>query len=87
MESYELVEPFETKDGTLEGLSADMCFTLGVEWELFRQQLNSGERFTQLVVSHNANRLVRMVERNGRFVEHHPHSGGWVEITVGDYFV
>ncbi len=87
MEQYELVEPFETSDGTLHNQSADMCFALGVEWEMFRQKLNSGARFAQLVLSQNAPRLVRMAERNRRFVEHHSHSDGWAEIIVGDYFV
>jgi hypothetical protein len=32
-------------------------------------------------------RLVRMAERHGRFVEHHPHCDGWTMVIVGDYLV
>ena len=69
------------------GLTPDMCFSLGVEWERFRQRLLAGDRFSELVLSDNADRLVRMAERHGRFVEHHPHCDGWTTLVVGDYLV
>ncbi len=87
MAQFDLIEPFETGGGSLAGLSQDMCFSLGVEWEIFRTKLASGEPFSELVVCHNADRLVRMAERQKRFVEHHPHSDGWVEVVVGGYLV
>jgi hypothetical protein len=86
MSSFELIEPFETS-GSLGGLSDEMCFALGVEWAMFRAKLATGVRFSDLVICHNADRLVRMVERQRRFVEHHPHCDGWTEIIVGDYVV
>jgi hypothetical protein len=85
MEPFELTEPFETDDGSLDGADADLCFCLGVEWAMFRQKLLSGRRFREVAISKNADRLVRMAERQGRFVEHHPYADGWTEIIVGDY--
>ena len=87
MEMWELVEPFEVDNGELDSFRQSLCFALGVEWERFRQRLKSGERFTQVVMTEGSNRLVRMTERQGRFVEHHPHCDGWTEIIVGDYSV
>ena len=79
--SYGLIEPFET-----EGLSEDaaFAFALGVEWEMFRQKLLRGGRFSDLVIDRNADRIVRMVERHGRFVEHRSFYPGWAQVTVGD---
>ncbi len=85
MESHGLVEPFETED--LAGTDAEFAFALGVEWAMFRQRLKTEERFTDLVIAQGADRLVRMAERNGRFVEHHPYCDGWTKIIVGDYLV
>jgi hypothetical protein len=82
---YGLIEPFETED--LAGATPDMAFALGVEWEIFRQKLLAGDRFSDLIHDGNAQRVVRMVERHGRFCEHRPFSPGWAEITVGDYRV
>jgi hypothetical protein len=87
METWGLVEPFEVDNGELASFSPALCFALGVEWELFRQRLATGERFTQLVMTEGASRLVRMTERQNRFVEHHSHCDGWTEIIVGDYSV
>ena len=84
---FELVEPFDVDNGELDGLSPSMCFTLGVEWETFRQKLKEARPFSTLVLDKNAARIVTMVERQKRFVEHHPHCEGWVVIAVGDYVV
>jgi hypothetical protein len=85
MESHELSEPFGIEDGSLRGLTREMSFVLGVEWEMFRRKLAAERPFRELVISHNAARLVRLAERHGRFVEHHPQRRGWVEIIVGDF--
>jgi hypothetical protein len=84
MESHDLTEPFGIEDGSLDGLSREMSFVLGVEWEMFRRKLAMERPFRETVISHNARRLVRLAERHGRFVESHPHRRGWVEIVVGD---
>jgi hypothetical protein len=43
---------------------------------MFRQRLIERGRFRDLAISANANRLVRMAERHGRFVECHQNSDG-----------
>jgi hypothetical protein len=80
-----LIEPFETDD--LANSDAEFAFALGVEWAMFRKRLLDGSRFSTLVIDKNAGRIVRMVERHGRFVEHHHFYPGWVKIVVGDYLV
>jgi hypothetical protein len=87
MEDHKLVEPFCTEGGALNGFDRGLCFAMGVEWERFRQKLKTGEPFTDIVISDNAERLSAMAERQRRFVEHHPVSLGWAEIIVGDYVV
>jgi len=84
---WKLVDSFEADDGSLDSFAGNLCFALGVEWELFRQRLKAGDRFVQLVMSEGAERLVRMAERHGRFVEHHPHCDGWIVVIVGDPFL
>ena len=75
-EEYYLIEPFECDD---------LAFALGVEWEQFRQKLEEGHPFTELVINANAKRLVRMCERHRRFVEHHrSETAGWSVLIVGD---
>ena len=87
-DKFGLVEPFETENGALDCVSAAYAFALGVEWEMFRQRLNSGKPFTTLCLPPNTKRLVRMCERHRRFVEERPNlSPGWDEIYVGDYLV
>ena len=81
---FELVEPFDVDDGSLVGLSPAMCFTLGVEWEQFRQHLKDAQPFSILVIDKNADRLVALAERHGRFIEHHPQCEGWTMLIVGN---
>lgn len=85
MKDFGLIEPFDT-DG-LESASADLCFALGVEWELFRQRLKTAEPFVDLCLSANAERLSAMARRHGRFVEYGPCCEGWSRIFVGNYVV
>ena len=83
---YGLIEPFETDDGSLESISADYAFTLGVQWAMFRHQLLADQKpFRSLCLPENQERLVRMAERHNRFVEaRQTGCDGWVEIWVGD---
>jgi hypothetical protein len=86
--AWGLVEPFNTDDLSLDDVSAEEAFALGVEWQQFRERLKCGKRFTTFVLAHNAARLTTMAERHRRFVEHRPAiTPGWAEITVGDYVV
>ena len=77
---FGLIEPFETDDLSC---TPDCAFALGVEWEIFRQKLLAGGRFTDLVLNENARRIEAMCERHDRFVESHPIVDGWTEIIVG----
>jgi hypothetical protein len=87
MAEFGLVESFDVDSGELDGLSPQMCFSLGVEWEIFRQRLKSGKPFTEIYMSPNGDRLAKLAERAGRFVEARPASDGWTKITVGGYRV
>ncbi len=83
-----LVEPFEIDQASLAGYSPGYIFTLGVEWEMFRQRLYQGTPFTMLCLPENRTRFVRMAERHERFVEdRQTGAAGWTEIWVGDSIV
>lgn len=83
---FELMEPFDTDVGSLNGIAPEFAFTLGAEWQMFRERLKSGKPFTTLCLPQNAARLVKMAERHRRFVEDRPNVfAGWTEIYVGDY--
>lgn len=83
---FNLTEPFEIEEGSLEGLSPKYVFALGVEWEMFRRKLNTRKPFTTLCLKDNCERFVRMAEKQGRFVEDRPTGyAAWAEIWVGDF--
>ncbi|MGP8053013.1 MAG: hypothetical protein ACLQAH_04255 [Limisphaerales bacterium] len=85
-DDFELVEPFNSEDTSLNGVSSEVAFALGVEWQMFRQRLKTGQPFQTLCIAINAPRLVKMAERQRRFVEDRPTPwAGWAEIWVGDY--
>jgi hypothetical protein len=79
MTDHTLVEPFEIDNGELDGLRAQECFALGVEWAMFRDRLRTGRPFTLLVLANNAERLTKLAERSRRYVENRPASDGWAE--------
>jgi hypothetical protein len=86
--TWGLVEPFDTDDGSLDGINSGECFALGVEWQRFLDRLKEGKRFTDLCLANNAARLSKMAERHRRYVEYRPATTpGWAEITVGDQLV
>src|SRR5438552_1591297 len=58
-ENYELVEPFDIDDGSLEGIAAKEAFTLGVEWLMFRRRLQSGQPFKVFCFQHYPKRVMR----------------------------
>jgi hypothetical protein len=85
MRQWTLIEPFETDDGTLEGVDAKDAFVFGVEWARLAEKLRNGRPFVMLCHPENVGRIVRMVERHGRFVEHSPFvTPGWVKVVVGN---
>ena len=84
-QSSRLIESFEIDDGSLKGITPEYAFALGVEWQLFRQQLQNGKPFKVLCLPENRNRFVAMAERHRRFVEDRPTACvDWNEIWVGD---
>lgn len=84
-----LVEPFETDDGSLDGVDSRLAFALGVEWAMFRGQLmvcemDDGDGFTAVCMSENAERFIKMAERHGRFCEsRRTKAKGWSEVWIG----
>jgi len=63
---YTLCEPFDIDGGELDGLSLQQSFVLGVEWQMFRAQLLSGEPFKRMVHAANVGRLTALCSRHGR---------------------
>lgn len=62
-----LVEPFDIDHGELDGLTPQMGFVLGVEWQQFRQALlTNPEPFLQAVHTANEARLLSLCQRHGR---------------------
>ncbi|HEX3800247.1 MAG TPA: hypothetical protein VH413_16245 [Verrucomicrobiae bacterium] len=84
--NFNLIDSFDIDDESLKGLTPQMIFALGVEWEQFRMLLKLGRRFRLLVLPANAERLVKMAERHGRFVESRPNiCPGYTEVWLGDF--
>jgi hypothetical protein len=84
---YGLVEPFGIDNGELSGLSRQECFTLGVEWQMFREKLDAEPgAFSEQVHMANVARLSAMCRRRKREVsvhwlhEDHP---DWRVLNVG----
>ena len=84
---FELVEPFQTENGEMNGIEAELAFALGVEWALFRERLKNGRPFIDFILAPNAARLGDMAQRHGRFAECHPVDHQWSKIIVGGHFV
>lgn len=82
---FGLKDSFHVDNGELEGLRNVECFTLGVEWQMFRQKLDTHKQFTMLTHAANVKRLVALAEKYSRFAEDHgvTDDGFWHEIVVG----
>ena len=81
--TFKLVEPFDIDGGELDGTSPQECFSMGVEWQMFRDRLANGQAFTCLVLSGSAGRLIELAKRSNRFAESVPVDDYWTQITVG----
>jgi hypothetical protein len=82
----EIVEPFNVDD-SLNGLSAEQAFALGIEWQMFRERLKTGQPFSTLCLSINASRLVKMAKSQHRPVEIRSTPWeAWSELRVGLFF-
>lgn len=66
MSKFVEVESFGVDDGELDGLTPAECFTLGVEWEMVRAQLKTGDAFEHTVHVENRDRIAAMVAHQGR---------------------
>ena len=83
--NFGLIEPFDL-DNTLNGITLEHAFALGMEWQMFRERLKTGHPFTTLCLAINASRLVKLAERERRFVEDRQTPWAeWSEIWVGDH--
>jgi hypothetical protein len=58
-QTSELVEPFDIDDGSINGLKPEYAFAMGVEWQLFRQKLETGRPFKTLCLPQNTRRLFK----------------------------
>jgi hypothetical protein len=81
---FELVEPFNVED-TLNDLSPEQAFALGIEWQMLRERLKTGHPFSTLCLSINAGRLAKMAKTQGRLVEIRSAPWeAWTELSVGE---
>ena len=68
---FGLVAPFHIDDGELDGLSPQMCFVLGCEFQLVRSCMTSalvikeGGPFTEVVHLQNRERLTKLADLLG----------------------
>ena len=81
--TFQLVEPFDIDGDELEGTSSQECFSMGVEWQMFREKLSDGQAFDCLVLYGNAQRLIELAKRSNRFAESVPIDDYWTHLTVG----
>jgi len=85
MHKFNLIESFEIDGGAISGLTQEACFVLGVEWGKFFEKIKLGFPFDMIVHADNADRLVSLAEKRGRFVEHRLIGNGWASIWVGNH--
>lgn len=85
--TYGGCEPFDIDHGELSGLTPQMCFTLGVEWQMFRDAMErTPEPFERQIHTANSARLQAMCMRAGRHVKEewlHDDYDGWRVLVVG----
>lgn len=82
MMHYELQEPFDVDHGELDGIPPHQIFTMGVEWEMFRQNLQTGKPLLLTISSYNQARFEKMCERRGRVCQTRVVHDDWCEIQV-----
>lgn len=81
-DAYELMEPFGIDNGELDGLRPKDIFTLGVEWEMCRHELDTGRAISRPIHVENLERFSAMCVRRGReFIASLP-VDGWHHVTV-----
>jgi hypothetical protein len=79
---YELCEPFDIDNGELDGIAPHVVFTLGVEWEMLRQELDTGRLVSRMIHAENLNRFKAMCARRGREWVAGEAVDGWISVSV-----
>lgn len=79
---FSLIESFGVDNSELDGLSKQLCFVLGVEWEMIRQKVDSGQSFEQSIHSENMERIEALCNRRGMSYKIIPHDD-WPTLIVG----
>lgn len=82
MTDWGLAADFDIDDGSLDGLTDQQIFVLGVEWGMLYQQLDDENSRLVLIQIHteNAERLMRLCRRKGREAIATDKGDGWTEI-------
>lgn len=86
MATFHGVEPADVDNGELDGLSPAESFTLGVEWQMVRQQADGPGGFERPVHARNQDRVRAALDRRGRrhVLTHMPEdrSESWMWLVV-----
>lgn len=86
MSAYNLIDSFNVDNGELSGFTPTQCFTLGVEWQIFRQKLLTEPRpFKMMIQADNQKRLELLTishKRKARVVWIHDDFNQWKDIYV-----
>lgn len=82
---WELTEPFDIDDGELNGLSPQMCFSMGVEWMKWLSRIKSNSTHSDMCMEGNSIRIQSLLERHGIQCEARVPNGGWCEIWVNNH--
>lgn len=80
-DNFDLVESFDVDNGELDGLTQQLCFVLGIEWEMVRQEIKSGQSFERPIHSENLERIKSMCKRYGVSFEI-AHHDDWPSLIV-----
>jgi len=62
---FNLLESFDV-DGKLDRFPRELCFVLGVEWQMIYQELEIGQPFERPIHSENLERVEAMCVRRDR---------------------
>lgn len=82
---FELIESFDIDDNQLDGIRPQVVFSLGVEWEMVRQELDTGREVNRTIHVENTERFRAMCFRRGReaiIAAYEGLEGQWVFMKV-----
>lgn len=83
MTKFRCIDPFDIDNGELNEISPQMIFTLGVEWQMFREQLlGKKRRFSMMVHLENVERLKAMCNRHKCKVFEQRENDDWTSLRV-----